>query len=76
MDNKNLQVRIARNIKNLRKEQGLTQEMLAEKALLTSRQICRVENMENAPSLKTIIKLARAFNVDISELYRDAVLTK
>lgn len=74
MDNRDLQVCIARNIKNLRKEQGLTQEMLAEKARLTSRQISRVENMENAPSLKTIIKLAKAFDIDISDLYRDTAL--
>lgn len=74
MDSRNLQQCIARNVKELRKEQGLTQEKLAEKALLTSRQICRIENMENAPSLKTLNKVAKAFGVNISVLYRDTAL--
>ena len=55
-------------IRTLRKAQGLTQELLAEKADLHVNNISFVERGLNAPTLDTICALADALGVKVSEL--------
>lgn len=52
----------------LRQERGLTQERLAGKADLTTGFVNAVEHGRKVPSLTTILKLARALEVDAADL--------
>jgi transcriptional regulator with XRE-family HTH domain len=53
----------------LRQERELTQEKLAGKADLTTGFVNAVEHGKKVPSLTTILKLARALEVDAAELF-------
>jgi transcriptional regulator with XRE-family HTH domain len=61
-------------IRVLRTARGLTQEKLAGKADLTTGFVNNVEHGRKVPSLTTILKLARALDVDAAELMADFVL--
>ena len=62
-------------IRVLRTERGLTQERLAGKADLTTGFVNNVEHGNKTPSLTTILKLARALEVDAPELLSDFTLS-
>ena len=55
-------------IRTLRKAQGLTQELLAEKADLHVNNVSFVERGLSAPTLDTICALADALGLTVSEL--------
>ena len=54
----------------LRKENQLTQEQLAEKLGVSNRSVSRWENGTTMPDLPMLLRLCREFNVSISELIR------
>lgn len=58
-------------IRVLRQERGLTQEKLAGKADLTTGFVNAVEHGRKSPGLTTILKLARALEVDAPDLLSD-----
>ena len=55
-------------LKLLRKENGLTQEELAEKFYTSSRTVSRWETGKTIPDLNTLIELADFYDVDIREI--------
>ena len=55
--------------KSLRDARGLTQEQLAERSGLSADTIRRAEHGDFSPSLKTIGKLARGLDLDLSTLF-------
>jgi len=55
-------------IERLRKEKGLTQEVLAEKAGLHRAYFWDIENGRNI-SIKTCYKIAKALDVSLSKLF-------
>lgn len=57
------------NLKKIRKQQGLTQEQLAELCDLDRTYISSLERGKRSISLKNIEKLSIALNVHISELF-------
>ena len=61
-------------IRVLRTARNLTQERLAGKADLTTGFVNSVEHGRKVPSLTTILKLARALEVDGAELMSDFTL--
>lgn len=61
-------------IRVLRVERGLTQEKLAGKADLTTGFVNAVEHGRKVPSLTSILKLARALEVDAPELLSEFTL--
>ena len=63
-------VKIGRNLRRLREDRLLTQEELGEAAEVSRDQVSRIERDEVDPRFSTIRKLARALNVDPSELTR------
>ena len=64
-----LLLRIAANIKKLRKAQGLSQRNM-EAYGFDLRKYQRLEAGHHSPSLYTLHKLAVAFRVDISEIMK------
>ena len=59
---------IGKNIMNLRKKNGLTQEELAEKIGVARQTISKWELGETSPDLKQSKELSKVFNVSLDEL--------
>ena len=55
-------------LKNLREKQGLTQEQLAERLLVTRQAVSRWETGETQPNTDTLKLLSREFDVSINTL--------
>ncbi len=58
-----------RNLKRLRKEKHLTQEQLAEKVNMNSRQISKIETGEHFPTWKNIENICKALEITHEELF-------
>lgn len=54
---------MARNLKRLRRERGLTQEELADLAGLNRNYVGMIERQENAASVDTLEALAQALQI-------------
>lgn len=61
--------KISKNIKSFRLERGLTQEEMADYGF-GPRWYQRFESGRHIPSLPTLVKLAKAFKVDVSEFFK------
>jgi transcriptional regulator with XRE-family HTH domain len=59
---------VARNLKRLRKERGLSQEELADLAGLNRNYIGMIERQENAATVDTLEALGKALEVDAFKL--------
>ena len=59
---------IAKNIKKIRLESGMSQERLAELSGITKGYISKIEKSNTAPPFSTLTKIAHALNVDITVL--------
>lgn len=62
------QIKIGNFIKELRKEQKLTQEDLAEKFNVARRTVSRWETGSNMPDLDILIEMADFYDVDLREI--------
>ena len=62
------QVKIGAFLKELRKENDLSQEQLAERLNVSSRSVSRWENGNTMPDISIIIELADFYDVDIRDL--------
>ena len=60
---------VARNLKRLRQERGLTQEELADLAGLNRNYIGMIERQENAATIDTLEALAKALEVEPARLF-------
>lgn len=67
-ENEEKKIIIGENIKNLRTEQGLTQEQLAEQLEVTFQAVSSWERDEYLPELKNLIKMAEAFDVSLDKI--------
>ncbi len=61
--------RLGIKIKNIRKNKGLTQELLAEKSDLSTRQIVKIENGQATPTIQTLQSIAKALDVSFNNLF-------
>jgi transcriptional regulator with XRE-family HTH domain len=60
---------LAKRLKQLRKQRGWSQQKLAEKTGLSFNAVTKIEQgLAKHPTLKTLIKLAQAFEMGIDEL--------
>ena len=59
---------LARNLKRLRRERGLTQEELADLAGLNRNYVGTIERQENAASVDTLEALADALQIKAAQL--------
>jgi len=60
---------VARNLKRLRMERGLSQEELADLASLNRNYIGMIERQENAATVDTLEALAKALEVEPARLF-------
>ena len=60
---------IGRNIRLTRKENGITQRELAERAQMSQTQLSDYENGKKEPGLYSLARIARALNKSIDELF-------
>lgn len=58
---------IAKKIKLARKKIKMTQEELAEKVGITSKQLSRIENTTHMPSLITFFKIVDILKIDLND---------
>jgi len=61
---------LGETIKTLRKQRGMTQEQLAERAELHPTYIAKLESGERFPSLETLIELAGALDIPLSSIVK------
>lgn len=62
--------KLSEKIIKLRKEYCISQEELAFAANVDRTYIGRIENLKRSPTLKTLEKLAKAFNMEVWELLK------
>lgn len=55
-------------IKNIRKNEGLTQEAFADKVGVTRQAVSNWENDKNLPDIETVIRIAGIFHVSLDQL--------
>ncbi len=63
---------IANKILDLRRVLDLSQEQFAEKTELDTSTIARAESGKHKPSIKTILAIAKAFNIQIEYFYNNS----
>ena len=62
---------LAKRIKDLRRINKLTQEQLAESTGLSTDYIGKIETCINKPGIKSILKIIKAFNVNMGDFFKD-----
>src|SRR6266508_1318423 len=67
-----LESAIARNVRQLRDQQGLAVGERAAKAGISKARMSKIENAQTACSLSTLARLARGFDVPVTSLFRGA----
>lgn len=60
---------IQKQLGNIRKKQSLTQEQVANMAEISPKALSDIETNRKGVSLKTLIKLCCALNIDIIKLF-------
>ena len=66
---KHLKTHFGKRLRDLRKQKGMTQEQLAEEALVSVDFLSLIERGINAPSFDTLEKLARALDVPVKHFF-------
>lgn len=66
--NENFYTKLGKNIKKLREHQNLTQQQLADKIGKGLNFVGKIEIAFSKPSLNTLIDIASALKVNVSEL--------
>ena len=62
---------LGRVIKQLRNQRGITQQDLAEKALLHRTYVSDIERGARNPSLETLVRLAAALQTSLAEMFNN-----
>lgn len=63
-----MELQIGNNIKNLRRQRGMTQEELAVRLNITAAAISKWENKDSYPDISVLIPIAEVFGVTLDEL--------
>lgn len=62
---------LGRRVQTLRKTRGLTQEQVAELLDMDRVSIGYIEQGRRAPKIKTLYELAKVFDVDMQDFFKD-----
>jgi len=63
-------VRVGRRIRELRKEKGWSQQLLADHAELERAHLSRLEEGRREAGIRVLERIARALDVDVEDLVR------
>ena len=66
-----IRVKFGKTLRRLRKNQGVSQEVFADKCDLHRTYISDIERGERNVSLENIEKIANVLNIQVSELFRE-----
>jgi transcriptional regulator with XRE-family HTH domain len=69
---KEIMVLFGMRIKELRKNEGLSQEELAERVNISSKYLSRIEMGQHFPSIDTLVRLADVLNVELKDFFEFA----
>lgn len=69
MTSNDIQIRLAENLKRIRKSQKLTQFQLAEKAGISDETVKNIELCKTWISEKTLAQITDVLNIDVSMLF-------
>jgi transcriptional regulator with XRE-family HTH domain len=58
-------------LRTVRKQRGLTLAILAEQTGLTKSYLSKIERRQSTPSIAVALKVARALDVDVAQLFSD-----
>jgi transcriptional regulator with XRE-family HTH domain len=64
-----LNVRLGRRVRALRKKRRLTQEQLGERAGIAAKYLGSLERGRENPTVRTLAKIAKALGVELTELF-------
>ncbi|MFD0645332.1 MULTISPECIES: helix-turn-helix transcriptional regulator [unclassified Bradyrhizobium] len=67
---------LASNVRELRQENGLSQEALATMVDVQQNEISKIENRRSNPTILTLERLAQAFGVTVPRLLQPSVVNK
>ena len=67
-DEEGLQL-LAKRLKEIRSEKGISQEELAYRSELTLSQIARIETTKTNPTISTLFKIIRTLEISPSDLF-------
>ena len=62
---------VGRNIEHMRKRRGLSLDDVARRAGISKPGLWQIEQGISSPTVKTLEKIAHAFNVSVSELVKE-----
>nr|WP_282130073.1 helix-turn-helix transcriptional regulator [Roseobacter litoralis] len=65
-----VQSRVSKNIQRIRREKELSQEDVAHRANIHQTYLSGVETGKRNPSILVVERIARALNVDVSEIFK------
>lgn len=65
---KEILILIGRRIRQERKKQGISQAQLAFESEIPREQIIRIEKAQGNPTIKTLLKISMALNVQIKDM--------
>ncbi len=60
---------LAKRLKEIRAEKGISQEELAYRSELTLSQIARIETIKTNPTISTLFKIIRTLEISPNELF-------
>ena len=66
-----MNIEIANRLQKLRKENGYSQEELADKLGISRQAVSKWERAESSPDTDNLIVLARLYNVSLDDLLKD-----
>jgi len=66
-------IKFGRNVRRMRLKLGLTQEALAEKADMSVNYIGFVENGKRSITLRSIVRISKALNGNIGNLFKGLI---
>lgn len=67
---KTIEAAVRNRIRELRVARGFTQEQLCERAEISIDAVTRIESGSRTPTLSTLVSIAKALGVELSELVR------
>ncbi|WP_396154764.1 helix-turn-helix domain-containing protein [Flavobacterium macrobrachii] len=69
MSNNSLQINVGKQIQKIRESKGLSQQDLAAKCNFEKSNMSRLETVRVNPTLSTLVKVAKALDVSLIELF-------